>query len=51
MIVWDIKTILNKAEILIKAANSGCNVTWRMSNMDFTIQSYLDITWDIILQN
>lgn len=47
----DIEATLNEAEILNKAANSGCDVPWLVPHMDFTIRGYPDITQDMILQN
>lgn len=47
----DIEATLNEAEILNKATNSGCDIPWLVSHMDFTIRGYPDITQDMILQN
>lgn len=42
---------LNEAEILTKAANSGCDVPWLVPHMEFTLRGYLDIIQDSVLQN
>lgn len=47
----DMEATLNEAEILNRAANSGCDVPWLVPHMDFTIRGYPDITQDMILQN
>lgn len=42
---------LNKTEIFNKVANSGCDIFWVISHMNFTIWGCLNITQDMILQN